>query len=82
MNWDDLSDIEKAARVAKRLLGPPKVGGGTYAQAHADEDLKPSDFVTLDKDGTARKWLGTGTPNGLVMSTIAKGNYGWVQIKS
>lgn len=80
--WDELSDIEKAARIAKRLLAPMKVEGGKYMQAHADEDLKPSELVTLDKDGTAKKWLGTGTPNGLVMSTIAKGNYGWVQIKS
>lgn len=80
--WDNLSDVEKAIKVAKKLLGPPKISGGTYAQVFAMEDLSMCDPVVIDENNNAKKWSGKEIPNGIAIGTLTKGNYGWTQLKS
>lgn len=80
--WDEISDVEKAARIAKRLLGSPKVATGVHMSVHAKENLWTGDVVVVDVDGGARKWDGVGLPSGIAIGTLTKGNYGWIQAKS
>lgn len=77
--WDELSDIEKADRVAKRLLGPPEVAAGIYVSIHAEENLWTGDFVVLDLVGGASKWNGVGLPSGIAIRPIGRGCFGWIQ---
>lgn len=80
--WDELSDIDKAARIAKRLLGPPKLETGTYQHIHAAENMWTGDIVVVDKENNARKWNGIGIPSGIAISPLGKGCFGCIQIKS
>lgn len=80
-HWDELSNIEKASKVAKRLLGPPKMVAATYVSVHAVENMWTGDLVTLDTDSNAKKWDGVGFPSGVVMCPLGKGMFGWIQTK-
>ena len=83
--WDDgrfsSEEIEQAIRCAKRLLGTPVAPAGTYMNVHAAEDFAPCEIVTLDADGNAKRWSGTGMPIGITIGPLGKGNYGWIQTK-
>lgn len=48
---------------------------------HAAEDFAPCEIVTLDADGNAKRWSGTGMPIGITIGPLGKGNYGWIQTK-
>jgi hypothetical protein len=77
--WDELSDIEKSAKVAKRLLGIPKVPAGIYISVHALENMSIGDLVVLDTSSNARKWDGIGHPDGIAIGTLGKECFGWIQ---
>jgi hypothetical protein len=81
-HWDELSDIEKASRVAKRLLGPPKIAAGTYISVHATENMWTGDLVTLDTNSNAKKWDGFGFPSGVAICPLGEGMFGWIQTTS
>lgn len=81
-SWEEMSDVEKADRVAKRLLGFPKVPKGIHMTVHAKENLWDGDVVVVDIDGGARKWDRVGLPSGIVIGPIGKGMFGWIQTKS
>jgi hypothetical protein len=75
-------DRERAAKVAKRLLGPPKLPAGTYKMIHAEGHLSTGDIVFLSSFEKARKCTGNEMPSGIALGTITKGSYGWMQITS
>jgi len=79
-HWSE-AELEHAAKCAKRLLGPPKPAQGQYTYARAAEDLWPTEIVTIDADGYATRWSGSGTVSGLMIAPLSKGNYGWIQTK-
>lgn len=79
-NFTD-SEIEFAAKVAKRLLGPPKPTGGEYKYVKALDSLRCGDIVAIDFAGNAIKCNWSDLPNGIAISNIEKGNTGWIQTK-
>jgi hypothetical protein len=72
----------QAAKVAKRLLGPPKARAGQYMSVYAERDVEVADVVILNAIGNVNKWTGEGIPSGIAMASIKEGNYGWIQTKS
>lgn len=75
-------EIEQATKVARRLLGIPKQGEGTYSRIWAAEDLWPGEVVNIDSDFHAKRWDGTGIVSGMVVGPIRKGCFGWIKLKS
>jgi hypothetical protein len=71
----------QAAKVARRLLGPPP-RTGVYKIVHAENHLSAGDVVFVDSLENARKCTGQEIPSGISLNTVTKGNYGWIQIKS
>jgi len=78
MEWS-AEELEQTAKVARRLMGPVTVPAGRFMSVRAAEDLSYGIPVIVDAAGKARKWNGTGIPDGLAFA-ISKGNYGWIQI--
>jgi len=72
----------QAAKVARRLLGPPKLTAGAYRMIHAENHLSAGDMVFVDSLEKARKCTGKEMPSGIALGTVTKGSYGWIQIKS
>lgn len=80
--WDELSDTQKADKVAKRLLSNSKLPAGIYVSVHATENMWTGDIVVLDEKSNASKWTGTGHPSGIAIGPLGKGCFGWIQTKS
>jgi hypothetical protein len=80
--WNELSDIQKAAKISSRLLGPPKVEAGIYVSVHASENMWTGDLVVLDTSSNARKWDGIGHPDGIAIGPLGKGCFGWIQTRT
>jgi hypothetical protein len=80
-----VEEIEQAARVARRLLGPPRPAGpGIYQFIRAMNNIPAGTFVNVNSDGDARKWDWRNNmiqPCGMTVSNVMEGNYGWI-IKS
>lgn len=81
-SWDELSDIDKASRVARRLLWSHKFGAGMYLYVHAAENLWTGDLVVIDELNNARNWDGVGLPHGIAMPPMGEGCFGMIQTKS
>lgn len=75
-----VADIDNAAKVAKRLFGPPKLPAGTYTYVRATENLNVGDLVVLDSDGNAKKWTlpDNCSLSGMAINSLTKGCYGWI----
>lgn len=79
-NLKRILDLERAIRVAKRLLGP-KTPQGTYVQGQAGEDLDVG-FLLEKEFGRFVRWKGNGNPAAISLAKIDKGNYGFFQISN
>lgn len=71
-------DLEKAHRVAKRLLGH-KIHPGQFMNVRAGQDLEAGYLLEKNEGGDLVRWTGKGSPIAISISPISKGNYGFVQ---
>ncbi len=76
-----IEEFEQAARVTDRLLGRKQISEGRYMSAIAEENLGAGEVVVVDSSARAKRWDGTGQPNGITVNPIPKGYLSWIQLK-